>query len=775
MIAAVLGLCVGAAQAQSVRLEGRVVASDGAALRGAVVSVLPERRASATTDAQGRFALTVEVLPVEIEARAAGFEPARVRVSERRPVQIVLAEVRTLGEAEVVAPRLRALTDVQGSSVAVRAADVRETPAVLGEPDVLKTLQLLPGVRGGVEGQSGLYVRGGGPDENLVLLDGLPLYGTSHLFGFVSAFPSEVVGEAEVVKGGFPARYAGRLSSVVDVRTRAGAEAREVRVHAGVLAGQVSAEGRVPGGTALVGVRRTFVDLATRTLLDPANALHPSFGDVYGRYDVRLGAGARLVSSVYGSRDRYVARRTARASDGGRPQDTPDDGLVLTEDVGVGWTNGAASARLLVERPALRAEAGVGGVGFQQTSRQQTSARLGETETLFQDRFATSVRDLRAWGHAARDVTPRLTASGGALATVHTFGAQRAAREAGRDERAVEGGAYGEAETEAGPLRVAAGLHGAVYSFGGQTWASAQPRLRARVLAGRTAVRASYARTVQPVHGVVNLIDGLPVEAWLPATPEAPPSRADQVTLGAERQLGTVGWSVEAYAKRSRGVLTRREGVARVRVGDAWEADVAAGRATSIGVETFVEKRAGRWTGWLGYTLARVRQRFDAIDDGRPFPSRFDRRHDVSVVARFQRGPRTSLHATFVYGTGDAVTLANATYAGCISPDGRLFSGCNFVASLGPRNGSRLPAYHRLDLGYRFTRASGRAAFSAGVYNAYGQPNPFRVDLTTGFNLVGNGLVGGDIVGGGLVVSQDRLDASVLLPFVPYVHYEVRL
>lgn len=746
-------------------IDGRVVSADSVALVGAGVFVLPGGRIGAVTDESGRFSLTVFALPVEIEVRSVGYAPSRIRVARPGPVVVVMhVEDAGLGEVEVRAGRTRTLSDVQGSAIAIRSADIRETPQVLGEPDLLKTLQLLPGVRGGAEGQSGLYVRGGGPDENLVLIDGLPLYGTSHLFGFASAFPSEVVGEAEIQKGGFASRHAGRLSSVLDVRARTGEARRSARVHVGLLAAQATAEGAVPGGTVLVGGRRTFVDLATRAFASPSNSLHPAFADGYARYDAALSRSARLAVSGYASRDRYVAHRESAADE----SDTEDVGI---EDVSVGWSNGAAGARLVVDRGSrLRAEVGVGAVRFEQGSEQQTSTLLpgGRPVAVAQDRFQTGVRDVRGWLHVERGAAPGLTLSGGAVATRHRFTSENGPGGSARPgQGAFEGGLYAEAEGDIGRVRASAGAHGALYTMGGQAWASAQPRVRVRYLAGNTAVRASYARTVQPVHGVVNTVDGLPVEAWLPATAAAPPSQAGQWAVGVERQRAgsSVGWSAEAYVKRSSGILARREGVARVGVGGDWEADVARGRATSVGVEVFVEKRAGRWTGWLGYTLARTTQAFAEIDDGRPFPSRFDRRHDVSVVGRYRLGPRTSLAATWVYGTGDAVTLATGLYAVCADPRSTGAESCPAVVAVGPRNGSRLPAYHRLDLAYRFERASGRAAFSAGVYNAYARQNPFRVDLVAGFENVGEDLV----------LADDRLDASVLLPFVPYVHYEVRL
>ncbi len=738
------------------RIGGCVYSEQEEPLSGATIqtSDVPPRATSASNN--GCFGLRVLRGPVTLSISFVGFETQTHTLVVRGDTSLTItlrSRPGVLGEAVVEGDREEdPVESVQMSAVRVRAEEIRLTPQVLGEVDVLRTLQLQPGVRGGSEASAGLYVRGGGASENLVLLGGLPLYGTTHLFGFMSAFPSAAVSSVRLVKGGFPARYGGRLSSVVDVEMRApGLRRVEARGSVGLLSSQLALD--VPLVRNRVGVvvaaRRTYVDVLTRLLASEGFTAQPYFYDTYGSAYARLTARTHVVAHVYASRDAFITLRTGRSA--------VDEGVraVDTERLVFGWDNTLASLQVRHAGATTRAEAGLGWVGYDLDSRQRIERRVIEADSLVnleasEVEYGSRVQDATAWAnldHAFSDkhqteagfrvvrhaYTPRVNrqrVNGGSLGTAaETGGAEAAALPS------WEGGAYAEHTATFGPVRVAAGLHASFYQTppdSGQTatFSSVQPRLSARYRRGRVAYKASYAATQQPVHLLVTSLVGPPSELWLPATRTFSPSRARQIALGAVATPSRAWrFSLEGYYKTQRGIIAYRDGAGFEQSAEtSWENTVVRGTGRSAGVEVLVEKRTGGLQGHLGYTLGSTRHTFPGINEGRSFPARFDRRHDVALALRYELSPRRLLSATWVYGTGEAVTLPNGQYRQCNPAGSGLYTEpCDLVTTYTARNGARLPAYHRLDLGLQFGYPEDRLHWTVGLYNAYSRRNAFYV------------------------------------------------
>ena len=628
------------------------------------------------------------------------------------------------------------------SAVSVPIARIKSLPALLGEVDVLKALQLLPGVQSGTEGTSGLYVRGGGPDQNLLLLDGAPVYNASHLFGFFSTFNADALKSVDLVKGGFPARYGGRLSSVIDLRMKEG-NMKEIvgEGSVGLVASRLTLEGPIEKDRAsfLVSARRTYIDVLARPFMPPDEKAGYYFYDLNAKANAILSPTDRVYASLYAGQDRF--------SFVSEYDDSRDEG-------GLDWGNVTATLRWNRRlSPRLFANTAL----LFSRYRFDVFARDENFDTGYQDaaaysaRYRSGIRDLGA--RVDLDFVPGpahyVRFGGGATRHRYSPGAvqSRASETGGPDlERslaaspeidATEAFVYVEDDLRLSrALTLNLGLHGSGFAVGRERFVSLQPRLAARLRVGdATAVRASYASMEQYIHLLTNSGVGLPTDLWLPATDRVAPQSAHQVALGVTRTFGpSVEVSVEGYAKTMRGLIEYRDGASFLNTAfDDWETQVVSGDGRAYGVELFVQKKTGRTTGWVGYTLAWSDRQFDALNRGARYPYRYDRRHDIAVVLGHKLTDRIEFAANWVYGTGPAVTLPLGR-APSFNDDPAFRTGFFYadpVSDYGERGGYRYPAYHRLDVALNFHRKTkwGEGIFTLGAYNAYNRKNPFFISL----------------------------------------------
>ncbi|MEM0963158.1 MAG: TonB-dependent receptor, partial [Bacteroidota bacterium] len=649
---------------------------------------------------------------------------------------------------------LRPETELQMGRIALTQDDVDGVPALLGEVDVLKAIQTLPGVRGGQEGTAGLYVRGGTPDQTLILLDGVPVYNANHLFGFFSTFNGDAVARAELTKGTYPARFGGRLGSVLDVRLRDGDEAqRRVSGQVGLLSARLLAEGPISETASfLVSGRRTYADLLAAPVIAQVNRearrngnqqIDPTayFYDLNAKVNWRPSDRDRVYLSLYRGTDAFGAAIT-------EPRPIGED----RADVGLGWGNLTGSLRatrvlsprafgaLTLAASDYRFDVGVDiedGAGTDEAQFARARYRSG-----IRDLAATADLDLTLGDHTVRlggraglhRFTPSalsLTgeAAPGALPVDTLLGA--------RPTTGVDAALYAEDEWRATDrLTLGLGLRASLYATGGAVYPSVEPRLAASLrMSDRVALKASAATTMQPLHllttggGI-----GLPADLWVPATNQIGPQQSWQAALGAAGSLpsGRTSWMLEGYWREMTGLVAYRDGAAFTSPFDDWQDLVVTGDGRSVGVEAFVQHRTDRLTAWAGYTLAKTDRQFDAINGGARFPFRYDRRHDVSLTTRYRLSRRFDVSAAFTYGTGDAVTLPEAIYENPLRST--LFDAGSYFGgqqAYGPRNGFRLPAYARLDLGASlyWRRGPRPHALHLNVYNATNRKNPFFTSL----------------------------------------------
>lgn len=617
---------------------------------------------------------------------------------------------------------------------------VKKGPALLGENDILKTIQLLPGVQSGSEGTVGLNVRGGSPDQNLVLLDGIPLYNLNHLFGFFSVINTDAVAQADFLKGSIPARYGGRLSSVLDITMREGDLQRwKGNVSLSPIAGRLTVEGPIKKdvGSVLISARRTWLDALYwlgGKVAGTSNSSGYGFYDLNAKVNYKLGSKDRLYLSFYTGSDAFSTKNTLSSANYANTFDWGNRTL------GLRW-NHIYSNRLF------------GNVTASYTNFRYNLSEEYETgDRFYVNRVRSGIRDLALRTDFDYFATPNHTIKFGGGYANHTFNPEiRQFRASTADTTYAptppimtnEISAYVEDDwTLSRRLRGNVGVHYANQLVDGRTWHSVQPRLSARYLVGKeSALKVSYNQMTQFLHLLTNSSVGLPTDLWVPVTNRIPPEQADWWSVGYSKTLRQ-DWniSVESYYKRFRNVIDYKEGTTFLNnFNTAWYDRVSIGKGTSYGAEFYAEKTAGRTKGWVSYTLSWTDRQFNDINGGKPFPFKFDRRHNLAIVASHELGKNKTFSANFVYNTGTALTVTGNRYPGAV-PGSDLVSQATTnpfawqspafydnLPDLNERNNFRTPTYHRLDISYRTTKQKrhGQRTWIISCYNVYNRLNPF--------------------------------------------------
>ncbi|MBR9859763.1 TonB-dependent receptor [bacterium] len=646
-----------------------------------------------------------------------------------------------IGEVKVVAARkVEESKKVQMSSIDIPIQQIKDIPTFLGEKDVLKTIQLMPGVQSGSEGQSGIYVRGGGPDQNLIILDDAVVYNASHLFGFFSLFNGDALKSVELIKGGFPARYGGRLSSVIDMSMKEGNREKYTgELGIGIISSRGVFEGPIPGlkgkGSFVIAARRTYIDILAQPLIFAASG-GETFGYFFHDFNAKLNYDLsekdRLYLSGYFGKDKFYYRYSF------------DD---LTEKGNLGWGNYTTTLRWnrLMNKKM-----------FSNTSFVLSKFDLGinaETETdddVFELNFGSSIRDLTLKYDLDYFHSPQHSIKTGAVVTYHQFnpnavvikGTDFPTIEGDNITNAFESGIY--IEDTYKPIdvwKINGGLRISHFYQGEVNYINPEPRLSmAYLLTNSFSLKASYAMMNQYIHLLSNTGLGLPTDLWVPTTNRVKPQRSQQVAIGVAKDIAKGNFSItlEAYYKTMNNILGYKEGSSflapefdgnGVSFGD-WQDKVTAGEGESYGAELFIQKKYGAFSGWIGYTLSWTTLQYDDLNNGKPFYAKYDRRHDISLVGIYKISDRVKISGVWVYGTGNAISLATTTSKGVAYQE---YFGSNIldyrsVYNYGEKNSHRMRAYHRLDLGLQLSKTTAKGnerTFEFSVYNAYSRSNPF--------------------------------------------------
>ncbi len=650
---------------------------------------------------------------------------------------------KTFSNAEVVVyskKRDANVRNAQMGKVDLTMTQIKNIPAFMGEVDLLKAIQLIPGVRNAGEGNAGFYVRGGGPDQNLILLDDATVYNTGHLFGFFSIFNSDAIKNVSLIKGGMPAQYGGRLSSVVDVAMKDG-NMRQLQIDGGVglIASRFSIQGPLKKDKAsfIVSARRTYADALAKPFIKKTSNFYGSgyyFYDLNAKLNYRFSDKDRLFLSGYFGRDVFDFVNTKRSFSTNIP-----------------WGNSTASLRwnhVFNRRLFSNTTLLYNDYKFRFSARQEN----------FEIALSSGIKD----GGLKTDFDfyplPNHKLKFGGMVTFHQFipnvvsGRQDSVIFTPNNEGtkyAVESAVYLQDDweigerwkinyglrwshfTQVGPykkfLRDADGnkLDSTVYNSlePVKTYGGPEPRMTIRyAIDAATSIKASVSRNLQYIHLVSNSGNTLPTDLWVPSTYLVKPQKSWLYALGLFKNFddNRIEASAEFYYKSMQNQIDYKEGYTPS-LNDP-ESEFVFGKGWSYGTEFFVNKTRGRFTGWVGYTLSWTWRHFKDLNEGIRYPAKYDRRHDLSIVAGYEANKKWKLGAVFVYGTGNAMTLPERFY---------LINGV-LTQEYSRLNQYRMKAYHRLDLSATFTPVPKKnrklkSYWVFSIYNVYSRLNPYFI------------------------------------------------
>jgi len=706
------------------------------------------------TNAYGFYTLSLPVGEHHLRYSYVGFADELVDINLLRDtsINIALKQGEQLKGSVVAASKESGIKSTKMGAIELPVNIIQSTPVLFGEHDVLKTVQLMPGVQGGSDGFSGMYVRGGGPDENLLLLDGIPLYNAEHMLGIFSIFQPEAVKKVTLYKSSFPGRYGGRVSSIIDIRTNDG---NMKEYHGTVGVGMISDKFHLEGPiikdklafstSARVMHSMLFSGLIKNTL--PVNYY---FYDLNGKLSWRISDKDRVFVNAYHGRDVFMFDNSSDGSK--KDEETPRDYTSSeTEDFDIKWGNTLVAANwnhifssrlfsnitLAYTNYKMDVDMGIATTYNREefTEPSTTTASVSYNSGM-NDYTAKADFDftpnpdhlIKFGGEYIHHVFSPQTAniqfnmSGGMLAAIDTSTTLQATNEALHGN---EVSVYVEDDFAiTDRFTINPGVRLALFLVKGKTYFCPEPRFSTKYSFNDDfSMKAAYSRMSQYVHLLSFSNMSLPVDLWVPITSSVKPVIADQISLGAYYS-GVEGWefSLETYYKWTRNILEYKDGVTLIsNAASDWESAVEMGKGYAKGVELLVEKKEGRTTGWLGYTLSWTDREFPEINGGERFPYKYDRRHNVSLVVNHKFTERLALGATWTFASGGYITIPTRQ-AIILNSDGSMSQ----VALATERNNYHLPPSHLLNIGINYTvpKKKGEAVWDFSIYNTYCRMNP---------------------------------------------------
>lgn len=693
-------------------------ASNGEYSIGANVYI-KELMKGVSTNQYGFYSITVEKGNYTLVSSYVGYDDfiksivldKDLRINIELKTKIITTEV-----VEVTSEKTdKNVTSTNMGQVKLDMNEIKKIPAFLGEVDILKTLQLLPGVKSNGEGNTGFYVRGGGPDQNLILLDEAVVYNASHLMGFFSVFNGDAVKSMNLIKGGMPAQYGGRLASVLDISMK---EGNNKSYHAeggiGLISSRLTVEGPIKKdtGSFIVSARRTYIDVLARPFAKPDAPLRNSglyFYDVNAKVNYRLSDKDRIFASGYFGRD--VLNFNDKDAE---------------FKLGVNWGNGTGVIRwnhLFSDKLFMNTSAIYSDYNFS----------FGAEQSGFEFKLFSGIRDWNAKIDFGYFPSIRHQVRFGVNYIFHTFTPTSVSAKQGetvfdfgavRKQRAHEAAIYLSDDFDVTEkFKIHAGLRYSYFMQVGpferyikdpmnnqtigsviyksnekvKSYGGLEPRFNARYeLDKKSSIKASYTYNLQYIHLASLSAVTLPTDTWVPSSDVVQPQKGTQYALGYFRNFkdNTYEASVEVYYKDLKNQIEYKDGaLPGDNVNDNPDNQFVYGTGQAYGLELFFKKRVGKLNGWIGYTLSYTKRRFPDLNMGKEFYAKYDRRHDVSFVASYDLTKKWIFSAVWVYSTGNAVSVPTSFY----------FIDGNLVTEYTDRNAFRMPPYHRLDVSATYT------------------------------------------------------------------------
>ncbi|WP_176454211.1 TonB-dependent receptor [Siphonobacter sp. BAB-5385] len=732
-------------------------ASSGERLIGAAIKF---NNQGVISNRYGYFSIKVNVEPVRLMVSYLGFETKEIEytITKDTSVLIKLHPVQNnLNEVVITSSPKQELSSIDHYTIPLEL--VKKAPAFLGESDLFKTIQYLPGVQAGNEGTAGINVRGGTPDQNLILLDGVPVYNINHMFGFFSVINPDAVSHVDFMKGSFPAKYGGRLSSIMDIAMKEGnLQSWHGTLSLNPIATRLMVEGPLKKDVSsiLVSGRSTWINglIGLGTLISNSeNSTNYGFYDLNVKLNYKLSPKDQLYGSFY------------TGHDGFRNQFKFDNSVYR---FGLSWGNATAALRWnRVWHKHL----------FSNTTAYYTQYNYNLSQELTSEKrynatTNSSIKDKGVKIDFDQILSNQNTLKYGAGLVHHTFAPENKSYQNSRMDstamntpvESLEWSTYLEDEYSiTNKLKLVAGVHYMGQHVQKSYFHSFQPRISLHAnLTSRSKAQFSYNRTAQFLHLLTNSSLGLPTDLWVPAIPNVGPEKAEQWALGYAFQLNdSYSLTSEVYYKNMEGVVEYTDLSAFLSATNIpWYDRVTVGKSRSKGLEVYLNKSRGKTKGWISYTLSKTDRKFASLNEGNWFPFKYDRRNNLAMVITHDFSSSKTLSFNFVYNTGVALTLPTSFYEGALPSNyvhdlnNPLLINYKFYQSLGDmsqRNNFRAPAYHRMDVSYKLTKlkVNGTRSWIFNVYNLYNRQNPYFI-----------------------YYDQQKLKQFSLLPILPSVTYQ---
>lgn len=656
----------------------------------------------------------------------------QITVNQNIKLDLPLSQQEQISKAidEVVITGIKKdknLTSAQMGSETLNIKNIEKLPVLFGEKDVMKTIQLLPGIKSNGEGSSGFSVRGGATDQNLILLDEAPVYNASHLLGFFSTFNSDALKDASIIKGNSPAQYGGRLSSVMDVKMKDGNN-KDYNINGGIglISSRLSVEGPIQKekSSFIVSGRRTYADLFLKTSPEyKDNKLY--FYDLNLKANYQINENNRLYLSGYFGRD-VLGLGNTFSTDWGNTTATLRWNSILNSKL---FSNTSFIYSNYDYKISLRSNDNTFGLNskiqdwnlkqdFTWFAGNKHSVRFG-LQSIYHtitpsSASGTSVSSYprnprKSWENALYinddfKATEALTINYGArLSMFSVLG--------GDTFNTYENGVLTDSQfLEKGKF--------------GKTYVNIEPRVSANYRINEvSSVKGAYSRNTQNLHLLSNSNSGNPTDQWIGSSYTVKPEIADQISLGYSRNFNNNNYELNAeiYYKSMQNQIDFKNG-AQITFDTAAdvESELLFGKGRAYGLELIAKKKSGKLTGWISYTLSKTERKIDGINNNEWYNARMDKTHDLSVVATYQLNPKWSFSGLFVYSTGNAVTF----------PTGKYELNGQTVFQYSNRNADRMPAYHRMDFSATYEPESNkrfRGSWTFGIYNIYGRQNAYTI------------------------------------------------
>lgn len=701
--------------------------SSGETLTGASIAVIEKPKVGITTNEYGFFSLSLPKGNYTLRFSFVGRkeELISVKLDSNVTVNINLTEANSL-QGVVVTSR-KANSNLTKASIGTEVLDMKtaaKIPVVFGEKDLIKTIQLMPGVKNNGEGTNGFSVRGGATDQNLIILDEAPVYNASHMLGIFSTFNSDAIKDVTIIKGNSPAQFGGRLSSVLDVKMKEGNNKKyQVSGGLGLISSRLTIEGPIQKekSSFIISGRRTYADILARLSPD-FKGLKLYFYDLNAKANLQINSKNKLFFSGYFGQDE----------------------LAVSSMFGSKWGNTTGTLRWnsIISRKLFSNTSFIYSnydfnVGFKTDGNTINYNSHIKDLNLKQDftYYPNSKNTIRFGFNAIHHtITPTKAESTNVVSTK-------------KGRKGLENAVYvSNSWKVSDKINIDYGTRFSFYNIlggdtyniykdnqltqsvqlakgkVGKTYYNFEPRFSMRYKVNNTTnLKMGYARNTQNLHLMSNSTGGSPTDQWIGNSYNIKPEIADQVSLGYTNNFGSNSYelSTEAYYKSMKNQIDYRDGVDINTTPDI-ESELLYGKGRAYGMEVLLKKKTGKLTGWVGYTLSKTERQINGINNGQWYKAKQDRTHDLSIVGIYELTKRWTLSGTFIYTTGNAVTF----------PTGKYVLNGMTIYQYGNRNADRMLATHRLDLSATYERPSKKrfqSSWSFGLYNAYGRQNPFSM------------------------------------------------